>query len=145
METIWKPIKNYEGLYEVSNTGLVRSVERDVIGKNGIKQHFKSRILKGNSLQKGHLQVQLRKDGIRKVKLIHRLVAEAFLDEFTEDCVIDHIDGKPSNNNISNLRITTQGLNNFYRDENWEKIRIVLVEKVKTYGYEELYNKILNL
>ena len=127
METIWKSIKNYEGLYEVSNTGLVRSVERDVIGKNGIKQHFKSRVLKGSPLQKGHLQVQLRKEG------------------FTEDCVIEHIDGKPSNNDVSNLRITTQGLNIFYRDENWEKIRIVLVEKVKIYGYEELYNKILNL
>ena len=106
METIWKEVKGFEGLYEVSNTGLVRSMDREIIGKNGVKQHFKSRELKGSPLKAGHLQVQLRKDGDRTVKLVHRLVAEAFFENFTENCIIDHIDGCPSNNNITNLRIT---------------------------------------
>lgn len=145
METIWKEIKNFEGLYEVSNTGRVRSMDRDVIGKNGIKQHFKSKELKGNPLKAGHLQVQLRKDGTRTSKLIHRLVAEAFLEGFTEESVIDHIDGCPTNNNINNLRITNSSGNLIFRDENWDKIIKVINEKIKKYGYETTLDKISQL
>ena len=145
METIWKEVKGFEGLYEVSNTGLVRSMDREIIGKNGVKQHFKSRELKGSPLKAGHLQVQLRKDGNRTVKLVHRLVAEAFFENFTENCIIDHIDGCPSNNNITNLRITNQTGNLRYRDENWDKIIKIINEKIRQYGYDIVIDKIASL
>lgn len=84
---VWKTIKNYEGFYEVSSEGRVRSVERlDARG-----QHRKSKTISANSIQ----QVSLCKDGKRKNFLVHKLVADAFLEAPQSDEKLIHVDGNP--------------------------------------------------
>lgn len=105
MEEIWKSIKGYEGFYSVSNLGRVRSEERK--DRNG--HNYKSRILKnviGNK-RMGYLQVHLSKDGIAKWYSIHRLVAEAFIENPNNYDIVNHIDNNPTNNNANNLEWTT--------------------------------------
>ena len=110
-QEIWLPIQGYEGLYEVSNTGLVRSVDRIVIDK-GHPSRRKGKYLSLDPNNKGYCKVWLWKDGQEKRILVHRLVAMAFLpcDE-PESMVVNHLDGNPLNNNVSNLEWCTQGEN----------------------------------
>ena len=95
MREIWKDIKDYEGLYQVSNWGRVKS-----LGNGGT--HKTSRILKSADAR-GYLQVELSKNGKTKKFSIHRLVAEAFLPNPLNLPQINHKDENPSNNNVSNL------------------------------------------
>lgn len=96
METnseIWKPIFGFEGLYQVSNCGRVKSL------KNG-----KERILKPCKVGHGYLRVDLFKDGKHNLKCVHRLVGEAFLpndDLFKTQC--NHKDEDKTNNRVENL------------------------------------------
>ena len=103
---IWKDIKDYEGFYQVSSVGRVRSMG------NGGSNNSKERILK--PYKNEYLMVNLFKNGKRTPFLIHRLVAEAFIPNIDNKPFIDHIDTNPSNNKIENLRWVTQkeNLNN---------------------------------
>lgn len=92
----WKPIKGYEGFYEVSNKGRVRSVER----LNARGQHRKGKAISANSIQ----QVSLYKDGKRKNFLVHKLVADAFLEKPQANEKLIHVDGNPENNCVENLK-----------------------------------------
>lgn len=79
MKEIWKDVKDYEGKYQVSNLGRVKSLER-VVNHNGSKTRtFPERILKPNKVAFDYLQVTLYKDGKRKCKYIHNLVMESFI------------------------------------------------------------------
>ena len=93
---VWKAIKKYEGFYEVSNKGRVRSVER----LNARGQHRKGKAISANSIQ----QVSLCKDGKRKNFLVHKLVADAFLEEPQADEKLIHVDGNLENNCVDNLK-----------------------------------------
>jgi len=93
-EVEWRPVVGYEGIYEVSNTGLVRTVA----GKE----------LKPYLHKQGYLRIKLTSGGTRKSFLIHRLVAEAFIPNEHELPTINHKDGDPSNNDVSNLEWCTQ-------------------------------------
>ena len=108
-QEIWKPIKGYEDLYEVSNLGNVKSVSRIVKGiKYGKYYEFtiKERILKPNIDNKGYYRVKLYKDGISETKKVHRIVAESFFgDIYNKE--IDHINTIKSDNRVENLRIVT--------------------------------------
>lgn len=112
---IWKDIKNYEGLYQVSNLGNVRSLDRirKQFNHNGIATvKYKGRILK-KQLQKrtGYHTVTLYNNRKAKIKSVHRLVAEAFLENKNKYPVINHIDGNKQNNNVNNLEWCTQSHN----------------------------------
>ena len=100
MIEIWKPIMGYEGVYEVSNLGRVKSYCK---GKNGV-------ILKGSKHNFGYIKVSL----MGKQVLVHRLVAEAFILNPDNKPCIDHINGITSDNRVENLRWCTQkeNLNN---------------------------------
>lgn len=102
MEEIWKDIKGYEGLYQVSNLGRVKSLG------NGNSNNSKRRILKTYKQKSGHLRIRLNKNGVCKKYLVHRLVYEAFNGEIPEGMVINHIDEIPWNNIIDNLMACTQ-------------------------------------
>lgn len=88
---MWKPISGYEGLYEVSNFGRVKSLK---FGKEKI-------LTPGN--YKGYLSVQLCKDGKRKMMRVHRLVAEAFIPNPNKLETVNHKDEDKTNNSANNL------------------------------------------
>lgn len=108
----WKDIKNYKGLYQISDTGLVKSLPKYKLNKNG-GYWTNERILKGCKNKNGYITFSLRKNKIKKVVYAHHLVAEAFLNHEVKGYkkVIDHIDENPSNNNLSNLRIISNRKN----------------------------------
>lgn len=117
MRELWREIKGYEGLYEISNTGKVRSKDRIVTGKNGVSKKNKGKELYFTISQvdeRGHLsraRVQLWKENKSKLMLVHRLVAEAFIDNPEHKETVNHIDGNPLNNNVENLEWATYSEN----------------------------------
>lgn len=98
-EEIWKPVKNFEGLYSVSSLGRVRSEDRiDCRGR------FRTgKILLPSALPKGYLQVVLCKNGKHKTCKVHRLVIEAFLPNPDNLPQVNHKDENVKNNNVKNL------------------------------------------
>ena len=76
----WKDIENYEGLYQVSNLGRVRSLERDIYCQNGVVRHIEEKILVPVLDKYGYPSVYLYKNGKVKFMLVHRLVATAFIE-----------------------------------------------------------------
>lgn len=110
MVELWKPITNYEGYYEVSNQGNVRTVTRFIenSGKHGM--WYKSRLLKFNIDKDGYCTVALQKEGKIKRCKVHRLVLSTF-DKPNEDLQVNHIDGNKTNNCLSNLEWTTSSEN----------------------------------
>lgn len=107
MEEIWKDIEGYEGLYQVSNLGNVRSVYR--IDRLGRVKRGKS--LRKHNVYNGYIQVALSKNGVKSYKLVHRLVAQAFIHNPDNLPVINHKDEDPSNNRADNLEWCTQKYN----------------------------------
>lgn len=104
MNEIWKPISGFEGFYEVSNFGKVRSIDRVVSFKGRwgeTKTRMPSRLLKLNYLKAGYVDVQLAKEGNHFHRLVHRLVAEAFIG--ASDLQVNHKDGNKDNNHVENL------------------------------------------
>lgn len=114
----WVPIQGYEGRYEVSDHGRVKSVARYRRGKSGAMVPMSERIMRlhtkkqnANGRTQPYQEVQLRDGSARNVNsrafLVHRLVAQAFVGELFEGCHVDHIDGVHDNNHWTNLRILT--------------------------------------
>lgn len=93
---IWKDIEGYEGLYQVSNFGRIRSLG------NGIR-NSKLMILKPRVNRKGYLQVGLSKNGKHKTFTVHKLVASAFIQNLFDEREVNHIDEDKTNNNVENL------------------------------------------
>ena len=91
-EEIWCPIKGFEGLYEVSNYGRVRSIK-----------FGKEKILKTSRNTNGYLFVSIRKNGHRKNCRVHRLVAETFIPNPSNLSEINHLDEDKDNNLVQNL------------------------------------------
>ena len=104
MKEIWKDIKGYEGLYQVSNLGRVKSLERYKVNHN-IKQLVEEKILKP-SLGR-YKKVCLCKNSKYQTLYIHRLVADAFIPNTNNDPCVNHIDGNKYNNVVNNLEFCT--------------------------------------
>lgn len=119
MEEIWKDIKNYEGLYQISNLGRVKSLKRVIVRNNNRPLLVEEKILKQYILKKGnYLRIGLRKNGKRKFYLVHRLVAEAFIPNPNNLPQVNHKDENTSNNCISNLEYCDVLYNNNYATRN---------------------------
>lgn len=99
-EEIWRPVKNYEGLYEISSYGRVRSVDRVNIISDGLVRNLKGRILRPVNDKDGYLLCSLCKNGQNKTVKIHRLVAEAFITNPNNLPVINHKDENKTNNSV---------------------------------------------
>lgn len=100
VEEIWKPIEGYEGLYEVSNLGRVKSF--------AIPAMKQGKILKPNKKSNGYMRIILCKNGVHKFVYIHRLVAEAFVPNPENKPCVNHIDNERANNHADNLEWCTQ-------------------------------------
>lgn len=107
-EEIWKEIPGFEGRYEASTLGRVRSVSRDVPRKGQGQMHMTGRVLKQMlGWNKKYLQVNLS----RKSFMVHHLIAKTFLGERPATAVVRHLDGDFTNNRLSNLSYGTQSEN----------------------------------
>ena len=115
MEEIWKTIEGFEGLYEVSNLGRVRSLDRVRKAGYGSTANIKGKILTPQCIAgKKYYVVSLCRNEVGKHYLIHRLVATAFIDNPHNLPEINHKDENPSNNNVSNLEWCDRKYNNNY-------------------------------
>ena len=101
-EEIWRPIKGYEGLYDVSSYGRVRSVDRYKSNNGGI-QWIKERILSPEKDKCGYLQVFLHCNGKQHQRKIHRLVAQTFISNPDNLPCVNHKDEDKTNNRVDNL------------------------------------------
>ena len=115
MEEIWKDIEGYEGRYQVSNMGRVRSLSRIAIDSKGRRQPIKGMVLKPND-RKGYDAVRFRDADGMKVFAVHRLVGMAFVGGYFDGAVINHIDENPKNNRADNLEWVTISENNHHGD-----------------------------
>lgn len=113
----WKDIPGYEGLYEASNLGRIRTNANKVTSSARFPvRHWKQRIMKQKyqkrrSNGKKNARVCLWKDGKEKTFLVSRLIAMAWCDGYAEGLTVNHIDGNPENNNASNLEWVTMSDN----------------------------------
>ena len=149
IQEIWKDIPNYEGYYQVSNLGNVKSLARF----NNLGKRVKERVLKNLvNTTNGYLVVNLSKIGLVKTKQIHQLVAEAFLNHSQKGhkLVVNHKNFNRQDNRVENLEIVTQRENtnrahikssSKYVGVSWHKgrkkwmSRIVINGKRKHLGY----------
>ncbi len=108
---IFVPVKGYEGAYEVSNAGTVRSLPRTVVGKDGRVYPYPGKTLATNPNKNvEYLQVSLWRNNKGESFYVHRLVAEAFLPNPGNLPEVNHIDGCRTHNHVSNLEwVTRQG------------------------------------
>jgi len=106
---IWKPVVGYEGLYEVSSHGRVKSLERIIERRDGRNLTINEIILKPRMNRGGYSRINLRNQGDLKTRLIHQLVAESFLNHAPcgYKLVVNHINFKKTDNRVQNLEIVT--------------------------------------
>lgn len=109
----WKDIKGYEGLYQVSNLGRVKSLKRRVDIKGNRYRNTKD-IIRGQKVSRGYLVINLAKDGKKHFYSVHRLVAQAFISNPNNYPCINHKDETRTNNTVNNLEWCTAKYNNAY-------------------------------
>ena len=114
MTEVWKQVIDWEGFYEVSDHGNVRSVDRTTKGPMGF-QNLRGRVLKAGVGVGGRLQVVFCKEGITYNQKVHRLILEAFVGPCPVGFEACHYDGNPANNKLYNLRWDTRLGNNLDR------------------------------
>ena len=143
MEEIWKDIKNYEGSYQCSNLGRIRSLNRYVYEKTGKRQFRKGQEIKTRLNNNGYLQFALNKNGIRKMKYVHIIVAETFLPNplFLE--TVNHKDGNKLNNKVSNLEWSSQSDNNLHAYEQLDRKTVKIGGRPKSVYIKDVEKNII--
>ena len=117
MEEIWKDIEGYEGLYQVSNYGNIKSLSKVVKNAYGVHR-TEDKILKPQTKKDGYLQIQLSKNGKQKHYKVHRLVALTYIANPNNYPCVNHKDENKSNNHVSNLEWCTYEYNTNYGTRN---------------------------
>lgn len=112
---IWKDIRGYEGIYQVSSAGRVRSLDRTVHFSDGRFRKYKGQILKRESrTSSGYKQCILKVNGFSKYAYIHRLVAQAFVNNPENKPEVNHINGNKLDNTAENLEWVTASENDYH-------------------------------
>ena len=120
----WRDVDGYDGMYQVSDLGRVRSLK-----------FGKVRVLRPGKHRQGYLQVALCQDGKQKSVYVHRLVAQAFIENDDETkTLINHIDECKQNNRFWNLEYCTASYNNAYNDLYWKRKGSVRRKIAKLYN-----------
>lgn len=105
MHEEWRPVVGFEGFYEVSSLGRVKSVQRVITRSNGAKQTVRERIRKLMAAKRGgYAVVTINKPGVKVLATVHRLVLEAFIGARPDGMECCHLDGDPMNSRLDNLR-----------------------------------------
>lgn len=107
----WRDIKGYEGQYQVSSEGRVKSLQREIVYKDGRKKYIREKVLHNIISDLGYYHVCLSKNGTPKRYKVHRLVAEAFIPNPNNFFIINHKDEDPKNNFVENLEWCDQKYN----------------------------------
>ena len=139
---IWKPVVGYEGVYEVSSFGRIRSLDRITSyisrtqeGKEYTTTHtHKGKLMKQHNNHFGYKVIALRKDGKYRTYMVHRLVADAFLFNPNNYPVVNHKDENKQNNCVDNLEWCTQQYNINYGSGNLRRINTR--NQNKSYHYQ---------
>lgn len=139
MET-WKDITGYEGLYQVSNYGRIKSLKRKKWNGNGY-HIIEGKILKPTINNAGYYVVNLSKNGKKELVLVHRIVASEFLENENNLPVINHKDGNKLNNHVDNLEWTTYQHNNIHAitaglNKVKKPVKAIHIETGKEYIFE---------
>ncbi len=132
---LWKDVIGYEGLYQVSTWGNVRSLDRVVVHNNGKRQHRKGKILKPFKDGQGYLRVEFKNHAYS----VHRLVAETFIPNLNNYLEVNHKDENTSNPKIDNLEWCTASYNKNYGTRN-SRCRLKTINDInrskKVYQYD---------
>lgn len=124
MEEIWKDIEGYEGLYQISNLGRIRSLDRVVVTKRNTRTNLKGMLLKSTKDRDGYLQVVLSKQSKLTTVKVHRVVAKHFIDNPENKTQINHLNGVKNDNRVENINWCTNSENNKHAyDTNLKKPR----------------------
>lgn len=143
MKEIWKDIKDFEGRYQISNLGRVKSLTRTITEKNTGKTYvLYGKILKERHMSNGYIQACLCKNSKYTYKYVHRLVAQAFISNPNNLKQVNHIDCIKTNNSVKNLEWCSHLFNSkhaaqnglFKRGENHHQTTLTdnQVKKIKT-------------
>ena len=134
-EEIWKDIGGFEGIYQVSNFGNVRSLDRVISRRNCSPYLCKGRMLKQSINMGGYAWIRLSNGAQSKLCRIHRLVAEAFIPNTNNYPVVNHKDENKLNNNVGNLEWCTYSYNTTY--SNSMRTKINTRNKNQSHGCEK--------
>src|SRR5699024_137950 len=107
MEEVWKDVEGWEGYYQVSNLGRVKSLARSVPCSRGGSRNVRGQLRRLSPVVGGYLQVPFRSGENKSSHLVHRLVAKAFVPGYFEGAHVNHIDNDPTNNKAGNLEWCT--------------------------------------
>lgn len=124
MNEIWKDITGLEGIYQISNLGRVKSLERKRKGPYNRIMHLKEKIIKGRAVGIGYYAVQIERDGSKKNNKIHKLVAEHFISNPENKPCVNHINGIKTDNRVENLEWVTHSENNQHAYDKGLKISL---------------------
>lgn len=133
MQEIWKDVIGYEGLYQVSDTGKVKSLDRTVNCGYGATRVIPGRVM-SVLVSDRYPVVSITKHGKRKVVYVHRLVAEAFIPNPDKLPEVNHIDENKQNNNVENLEWCNRAYNNSHGTR--------LERQLKNFDYKAVAKKI---
>lgn len=131
----WRDIRDLEGYFQVSNLGRIRALDRHIV-KVGVNQTIKGRMLKGHKGKNGYIKTNFSKNGVLYYRLIHRLVAEAFIPNPENKKNVNHKNGIKDDNRLENLEWATDSENSLHA------IRTGLTRVRK--GEEIYFSKITN-
>lgn len=138
---VWKDIKGYEGLYQISNLGRVKRLCEWVGNKYAKKYVKKQSILKGTLDNVGYITVTLSKNSKNKKYRVHRLVSQFFIPNPDNFPQVNHIDGNKQNNNVNNLEWCDNNYNIHHAIKNglWGHRSDNIKKKVNQYDINNIY------
>lgn len=147
MQEIWKDVKGYEDIYQVSNMGRVRSLDIVIEARNGRIQYKKGKIMAINRYPNGYCYVNFCVNGKRTSQLVHRLVATAFISNSENKPEVNHKDENILNNRVDNLEWMTSKENANYGTRNkrvGKKLSVKVIKLDKEHNPIKIYNSLID-